>query len=185
MRVMPNMTVLCPADAVETEKMIDAALAIDGPVYIRLGRSDVPILFDENYNFEVGKATPLKEGQDVTIIATGLMVGPALEAVELLAAEGISAALLNMGSIKPLDVAAVEAAAKATGAIVTAEEHSVIGGLGSAVAEVLAETCPVAMERIGVKDRFGQSGKVPPLMAEYGLTANDILAAAKKVIGRK
>ncbi|WKY47465.1 transketolase family protein [Eubacteriaceae bacterium ES3] len=185
MRVMPNMTVLCPADAVETEKMIDAALEIDGPVYIRLGRSDVPVLFDENYSFKVGKATPLKDGNDVSIIATGLMVGPALEAVEALAAEGISAELLNMGSIKPIDTAAIEAAAKKTGAIVTAEEHSVIGGLGAAVAEVLAETYPVPMERIGVKDRFGQSGKVPPLMEEYGLTAKDIVAAAKKVIGRK
>ncbi|AFA47173.1 transketolase family protein [Acetobacterium woodii] len=185
MRVLPNMTVLSPADAVETEKMMDAAMAIDGPVYIRLGRSDVPVLFDADYQFEVGKAGLLKDGQDVTIIATGLMVGAALEAAELLETEGISARVLNMGSIKPIDVAAIEAAAIKTGAIVTAEEHSIIGGLGGAVAEVLGEVAPVPLERVGVKDLFGQSGKVAPLMEKYGLTANDIVAAAKKVIKRK
>ena len=164
MRVIPNMTVLSPADAVETEKMMDAALAIDGPVYIRLGRSDVPVLFDENYEFEVGKAGLLKSGEDVTIIATGLMVGPALEAAESLKDDGISAQVLNMGSIKPIDVNAISDAAIKTGAIVTAEEHSIIGGLGSAVAEVLCDVAPVPLERVGVKDLFGQSGKVAPLM---------------------
>ncbi len=185
MRVLPNMTVLSPADAVETEKMMDAAMAIDGPVYIRLGRSDVPVLFDDDYQFEVGKAGLLKDGQDVTVIATGLMVASALEAAKLLETEGISTRVLNMGSIKPIDVAAIEAAANKTGAIVTAEEHSIIGGLGGAVAEVLGEVAPVPLERVGVKDLFGQSGKVPPLMEKYGLTANDIVAAAKKVIKRK
>jgi len=185
MRVIPNMTVLCPADAIETRKMMDAAIAIDGPVYIRLGRSDVPVIFDEDYEFEVGKAGLLKTGRDVTIIAVGLMVGPALEAAELLKAEGISAQVINMGSIKPIDVDAIEEAAIKTGAIVTAEEHSIIGGLGGAVAEVLCEVAPVPMERVGIKDVFGQSGKVAPLMEKYGLTAKDIVAAAKKVIERK
>lgn len=185
MRVIPNMTVLSPADAIETEKMMDAAMEIDGPVYIRLGRSDVPILFDEDYVFEVGKAGLLKIGRDVTIIATGFMVGAALEAAELLKAEGISAQVLNMGSIKPIDVASIEDAAIKTGAIVTAEEHSIIGGLGGAVAEVLCDVAPVPLERIGVKDIFGQSGKVGPLMERYGLTAKDIVVAAKKAIERK
>ncbi|KNZ40692.1 transketolase family protein [Acetobacterium bakii] len=185
MRVIPNMTILCPADAIETEKMMDAAMEIDGPVYIRLGRSDVPIIFDKDYQFEVGKAGLLKTGSDVTIIATGLMVGAALEAADLLKDEGISARVLNMGSIKPIDVNAIEDAAINTGAIVTAEEHSIIGGLGGAVAEVLCDGTPVPLERVGVKDLFGQSGKVAPLMEKYGLTAKDIVIAAKKAIGRK
>lgn len=185
MRVIPNITVLSPADAIETEKMMDVAMAIDGPVYIRLGRSDVPVLFDESYQFELGKAGLIKDGEDVTVIATGLMVGAAMEAAELLKEEGISARVLNMGSIKPIDVKAIEAAAVNTGAIVTAEEHSIIGGLGSAVAEVLGEVAPVPQERVGVKDLFGQSGKVVPLMEKYGLTAKDIVVAAKKAIARK
>lgn len=185
MRVIPNMTVLCPADAIETEKMMDAAMEINGPVYIRLGRSDVPFLFDEDYEFEVGKASFLKMGRDVTIIATGLMVGAALEAAELLKDDGISARVLNMGSIKPIDIDAIEDAAIKTGAIVTAEEHSIIGGLGGAVAEVLCEVAPVPMERVGVKDIFGQSGKVGALMEKYELTPKDIVIAAKKAIERK
>lgn len=185
MRVLPNMTVLCPADAVETARMMDAAMEIDGPVYIRLGRSDVPVLFDEDYKFEVGKAGLLESGKDVTIIATGLMVGPALEAAKLLKAEGISPRVLNMGSIKPIDTKAIKDAATETGAIVTAEEHSILGGLGGAVAEVLGELAPVPLERVGVKDVFGQSGKVPALMEKYGLTAKDIVEAAKKAIKRK
>lgn len=185
MRVIPNMTVLCPADAIETEKMMDAAMEINGPVYIRLGRSDVPFLFDEDYKFEVGKASLLKMGRDVTIIATGLMVGVALEAAELLKDDGISARVLNMGSIKPIDIDAIEDAAIKTGAIVTAEEHSIIGGLGGAVAEVLCEVAPVPMERVGVKDIFGQSGKVDALMEKYELTPKDIVIAAKKAIERK
>lgn len=185
MRVLPNMTVLCPADAVETARMMDAAMEIDGPVYIRLGRSDVPIIFDEDYKFEVGKAGLLESGKDVTIIAAGLMVGPALEAAKLLKAEGISPRVLNIGSIKPIDTKAIKDAATETGAIVTAEEHSIIGGLGGAVAEVLGELAPVPLERVGVKDVFGQSGKVPALMEKYGLTAKDIVEAAKKAIKRK
>ncbi|WP_303870725.1 transketolase family protein [Acetobacterium wieringae] len=185
MRVLPNMTVLSPADAIETEKMLDAAITIDGPVYIRLGRSDVPVLFDESYHFELGKASMMKSGSDVTIIATGLMVALALEAADQLKEEGVSAQVINMGSIKPIDVDAIKQAALTTGAIVTAEEHSIIGGLGGAVAEVLCDEAPVPMERVGVKDLFGQSGKVAPLMEKYGLTAGDIVAAAKKAINRK
>ena len=185
MRVIPNMTVLCPADAVETEKMIDAALEIDGPVFIRLGRSDVPILFDQDYDFKVGKAMVLESGTEASIIAAGLMVEAALEAAKILKGEGVSVSVINMGSIKPIDVAAIKEAALKTGAIVTAEEHSVIGGLGGAVAEVLGEVAPVPLERVGVKDRFGQSGKVGPLLEEYGLTAQDIVKAVKKVMKRK
>ncbi len=185
MRVLPNMTIFSPADAIETEKMLDAAMAIDGPVFIRLGRSDVPVLFDEDYKFELGKANVLKSGSDATIIATGYMVALALEAAELLKEEGISAQVINMGSIKPIDVEAIKQAALETGAIVTAEEHSIIGGLGGAVAEVLCDVAPVPMERVGVKDLFGQSGKVAPLMEKYGLTTKDIVAAVKKVITRK
>jgi len=185
MRVIPNMTVLCPADAIETEKMMDAAMEINGPVYIRLGRSDVPFIFDQDYKFEVGKATLLKSGQDVTIIATGLMVGVALEAANLLKADGVSAQVLNMGTIKPIDIEAIADAAIKTGAIVTAEEHSIIGGLGGAVAEVLCDVAPVPLERVGVKDIFGQSGKVGALMEKYELTAKDIVIAAKKAIKRK
>lgn len=185
MRVIPNMTVLCPADATETEKMIDAALEIDGPVFIRLGRSDVPILFGKDYEFKIGQATILKTGKEATIIAAGLMVEAALEAAESLQAEDISVSVINMGSIKPIDIEAIKEAALKTGAIVTAEEHSVIGGLGGAVAEVLGQVAPVALECVGVKDRFGQSGKVQPLLEEYGLTAKDIVKAIKKVIKRK
>ncbi len=185
MRVLPNMTVLSPADAIETEKMLDAAMAIEGPVYIRLGRSDVPVLFDESYHFELGKASMMKSGSDVTIIATGLMVALAMEAADQLKEEGISAQVINMGSIKPIDVDAIKQAALTTGAIVTAEEHSIIGGLGGAVAEVLGDEAPVPLERVGVKDLFGQSGKVAPLMEKYGLTANAIVAAAKKAVSRK
>ncbi|MEF9918803.1 MAG: transketolase C-terminal domain-containing protein [Eubacterium sp.] len=154
MRTIPNMTVLVPADAVETERMMDAAVAIDGPVYIRLGRLDTTVLFDEDYEFEVGKATLLKEGHDVTIIAMGLMVEKALEAAEQLKTEGFSARVLNMGSVKPIDEAAIEAAAKETGAIVTAEEHSVIGGLGGAVSEVVVATTPVPLEKAAKKAIF-------------------------------
>lgn len=185
MRVLPNMTVLSPADAIETEKMLDAAMTIEGPVYIRLGRSDVPVLFDESYHFELGKASMMKSGSDVTIIATGLMVALAMEAADQLKEEGISAQVINMGSIKPIDVDAIKQAALTTGAIVTAEEHSIIGGLGGAVAEVLGDEAPVPLERVGVKDLFGQSGKVTPLMEKYGLTANAIVAAAKKAVSRK
>ncbi|MDD2414732.1 MAG: transketolase family protein [Eubacteriaceae bacterium] len=185
MRVLPNMTVLVPADANETKRMMDAALEIDGPVYLRLGRLATDIILPEDYQFEVGKAATLKDGKDVTIIAIGLMVERALAAADDLAKEGISARVLNMGSVKPIDRAAIEAAAKETGAIVTAEEHSIIGGLSGAVCEVLAETTPAPVEKVGVMDTFGESGKALEVLEHYNLTSDAIVKAARKVMARK
>ncbi|MBP3400691.1 MAG: transketolase family protein, partial [Selenomonadales bacterium] len=161
------------------------AAEYNGPVYIRLGRSGVPDVFDETYEFKFGKAVTLKEGTDVTLIGMGIMTSAALEAAEMLAEEGISATVLNMPTIKPIDEEAIAAAAKATGAIVTCEEHNIIGGLGSAVAEVLAEKAPARLVRVGVKDTFGESGKPADLLKKYGLTASDIAAAAKQAIANK
>lgn len=185
MRTIPGMTIINPADCVEAKKAVFAALEMDGPVYLRFGRLAVANVFDDDYQFEIGKANTLKEGSDVTIIATGLMVGEALEAAEQLAAEGVSAKVINMATIKPLDTAAVLAAAKETGAIVTAEEHSVIGGLGSAVAEAVAEGCPVPVLRVGVQDAFGKSGPAKEVLALYGLTAETIAARAKEAVALK
>lgn len=185
MRVIPNMTVIVPADAEETRQAVAVAAELNGPVYIRLGRSGVPVLFDEKYKFTIGKAATLAEGTAATIIATGIMTGIALEAAELLRSEGIVVRVLNMGTIKPIDREAIIAAAKDTGAIVTAEEHNVIGGLGSAVAEVIGECCPVPMLRVGVQDTFGESGKPNALLEKYGLTAANIAAAVKTVVARK
>jgi transketolase len=185
MRSVPNMTVIVPADAEETRKAVTFAAEYDGPVYIRLGRMSVPDLFTSDYQFEHGKAVQIVNGSDVTIIATGIMVGSAKQAAEQLKEAGISARVLNIHTIKPIDQAAIMKAAADTGAIVTCEEHSIIGGLGSAVAEVLVENAPVPMERIGVKDTFGESGTPSTLLVKYQLTADDIVAAAKKVISRK
>ena len=186
MRVIPNMKVIVPADGVETEKAVAALIDTPGPAYLRLGRSGVPVIFDEkSYNFELGKASTLREGTDVTIIAVGTMVQLALEAAETLARDGVNARVLNMCSIKPIDADAIAAAARETGAIVTAEEHSVIGGLGSAVAEVVCETTPVPVLRIGVNDTFGRSGEAGELMEKYGLTAAGIVEAARKAMAGK
>lgn len=185
MRALPNMTVIVPADGIEAEKAVLAAAEMDGPVYIRLGRSAVPVLYDEGYVFQVGQASLLRKGNDVTIMACGIMTAEALKAAEELAKEGISARVLNVSSIKPLDTAAITAAAKETGAIVTAEEHSIIGGLGSAVAEALVENTPVPMVRVGVQDTFGESGKPQELLEKYGLTARNIKEAVHKVMTRK
>lgn len=185
MRALPNMTVLVPADAAEAKAVVRWAAEYNGPVYIRLGRSGVPDVFDESYEFKFGKAVTLKEGTDVTLIGMGIMTSAALEAAEMLAEEGISATVLNMPTIKPIDEEAIAAAAKATGAIVTCEEHNIIGGLGSAVAEVLAEKAPARLVRVGVKDTFGESGKPADLLKKYGLTASDIAAAAKQAIANK
>lgn len=185
MRVLPNMTVIVPADAADTDGAIRAAVDINGPVYIRLGRLGVPAVNDENYRFELGKAVQLRDGQDATIVATGLMVSIALEAAEALKENNINVRVLNMHTIKPLDAAALTKAAQETGAIVTAEEHSVIGGLGSAVAEALSETTPVPIERVGLKDTFGESGVPAALLDKYGLTSGDIVAAVEKVMARK
>lgn len=185
MRALPNMTVIVPADGVETKQVIMAAAEYDGPVYIRLGRPKVPVLFDETYKFEIGKGVVLKEGTDVTLVATGIMVSKAVEAAEALAAEGISAAVVNISTIKPLDSALITEMAQKTGAVVTCEEHNIYGGLGSAVAEVLVENCPVPMARVGVEDSFGESGLPDQLLEKYGLTAANIADKAKAVIARK
>lgn len=185
MRSLPNMTVLVPADEEETRQAIAWAAEYQGPVYIRLGRMSVDAVSPEGYVFAPAKAAVLTEGNDVTLVANGVMVTAALEAAKTLATEGIQARVINMASVKPLDAAAVVSAAKETGAIVTCEEHSIIGGLGSAVAEVLAEQAPAPLERVGVKDTFGESGKPKELLAKYGLTADDVAAAARRVVARK
>jgi transketolase len=186
MRTIPGMTVICPADEKEVYAAVEAALTTEGPMYLRFGRYAVPeVNTSEDYRFEIGKANCLREGSDVTLAATGYMVHLALEAAELLEADGISAEVLNFHTLKPLDRDALSMSVSKTGAIVTAEEHSVIGGLGGAVAEALAETCPVPMERVGVNDTFGRSGKVPELLEHFGLTAANIAAKARAAIARK
>lgn len=185
MRGLPNMTVLVPADGPETTKAIRAAAEMDGPVYIRLGRSGVPVITTDDTPFEIGKGLVLKEGSDVTLIACGMMVSVALDAAELLAADGVSAAVIDMSSIKPIDRALISEWAKKTCAVVTAEEHNIIGGLGSAVAEVLVEEALVPMERVGVEDVFGESGTGAALVEKYALTKEHIAEKAKKAIARK
>jgi len=184
MRSLPNMVVLCPADAVETKKCIFKAVEYKGPVYIRLGRSKVPVIFDEGYEFEIGKGVQLKEGKDVTIIATGVMVSKALEASDELAKENISARVINMSTIKPIDKDIIIKAAKETKGIITVEEHNIIGGLGSAVAEVLAENYPAPMIRIGTMDTFGESGDANQLLDKYGLNVANIVSKVKEILNR-
>lgn len=185
MRSIPGMTIINPADATEAKKAIFAAMEIDGPVYMRFGRLAVPVIFDEDYNFEIGKGVELCKGNDATIIATGLMVNEALIAHELLKEEGINARVINIATIKPLDTDIIIKAAKETGAIVTAEEHSVIGGLGSAVAETVCESCPVPVVKLGVYDTFGHSGPAAKLLDEFGLRAKDIALKVKQAISLK
>ena len=185
MRTIPGMTIINPADATEARLAVEAALNFDGPVYLRFGRLAVPVMFDGDYKFEIGKGVQLADGNDVTIIATGIMVDMALKAKDMLAAEGISARVINIHTIKPLDEEIVVKAAMETGAIVTAEEHNIIGGLGGAVAETVCEKCPVPVVRVGVEDKFGHSGKVPALLEMYGLTPENIVEKAKKAISLK
>jgi transketolase len=185
MRAIPNMTVIVPADGVETEQAVFAAAKHQGPVYLRLGRPGVPVIYGEDYRFEIGKANLLRTGTQVGFVATGIMVSIALEAAEALKAEGIDAAVLNMSTIKPLDQEAIIQLAKTTGALVTAEEHNILGGLGSAVAEVVGEHCPVPVLRVGVKDVFGQSGTPAELLAEYGLTKENLMEKARQAIAKK
>ncbi len=185
MRTIPGMTIINPADTVEAKKAVIAAFECDGPVYMRFGRLAVPVVFDDDYTFEIGKGVELREGNDVTIIATGLMVKEALEAYDMLKAEGINARIINMATIKPLDNEIVLKAARETGAIVTAEEHSVIGGLGSAVSEVVCETNPVPVVKLGVYDEFGHSGPAAKLLDEFGLRAANIVEKAKQAIALK
>lgn len=185
MRTIPGMTIINPADDVETRLAVLAAAKTDGPVYMRFGRLAVPRVFDDSYQFEIGKGTYLAKGTDVTIVATGLLVERAIAAVELLKAEGISASLINMATIKPIDKDIIIDAAKTTGCLVTAEEHNIIGGLGSAVAEVVAENCPVPVMRVGVEDTFGKSGPALELLDIFGLNAQNIVEKAKKAIALK
>ncbi len=185
MRTIPGMVILNPADAVESRLAVKAAIDYDGPVYLRFGRLAVPTIFDENYTFEIGKGVQLADGSDVTIIATGLLVPNALEAAQVLSEQGISARVINMATIKPIDRDIIVKAAKETGAVVTAEEHNVIGGLGSAVAEVLVEECPVPMLRVGTQDVFGRSGKPYELLELYGLDTKTIVEKAKAAIAKK
>lgn len=186
MRTIPGMVIINPADHVEAMAAVEAAVKYEGPVYLRFGRLPVPQIYDENtYKFEIGKGVQLEEGTDATIVATGLMVPYALRARELLKADGIDAAVVNIHTIKPIDRELIKKAAEKTGAIVTAEEHNVNGGLGSAVAEVLCEECPVPMLRVGTQDVFGKSGKPYELLEEYGLSAENIANQVKKVISMK
>lgn len=184
MRSLPNMVVLCPADAIEAKKCIYKAVEYKGPVYIRLGRSKVPVIFDDNYEFEIGKGVQIKEGNDITIIATGVMVAKALEAAEQLEKEGIYPRVINISTIKPIDKDIIIKAAKETKGIVTVEEHSIIGGLGSAVAEVLVENHPAHMDRIGTMDTFGESGDGEELLQKYGLNVENIVNKAKKLLSK-
>jgi transketolase len=186
MRVLPNMDVVVPADAVETKQAIHALKDHDSnPVYVRLARAPFPVVFDDNYKFEFGRAKVLRRGDDISIFACGLMVYQSLGAAEVLAEKGISAEVVNVSTIKPLDVETIVASVSKTGAAVTAEEHQVIGGLGSAVAEALAEHCPVPLVRVGVQDRFGQSGSAEALIEYYGLTPEGIAQAALRALERE
>ncbi|HAQ42173.1 MAG TPA: transketolase [Clostridiales bacterium] len=185
MRSIPNMTVINPADSIEAEQAVLKAAEYVGPVYIRLGRMAVENVYDESYEFQLGKGVEIKKGKDVTIIATGLMVQESLKAAKKLSEEGIDAGVINIHTIKPIDKDIIIKAAKETKAIVTAEEHSVIGGLGSAVLEVLSDAYPVPVKRIGVQDTFGESGKPAELLEKYHLTEKDIADACKEAIELK
>lgn len=178
MRTLPNMTVINPADAKEAEAAVLAAIDYQGPVYIRLGRAETKDIHDDSYHFEWGKAEVLRQGSDVSIFATGIMTAKALDAAETLAKQGVQAEVINVHTIKPLDEETVIASAKKTGKVVTAEEHSIIGGLGSAVAEVLARQCPTKQAFVGVQDSFGESGSPNDLLEKYGLTTEAIVKAA-------
>lgn len=185
MRAIPNMTVIIPADSADTKGAIRAACQHKGPVYIRLGRNKVPSIFPENYKFEIGRGFEVVPGNDITFITTGLMSAQAVAAAHALAEEGISARVVHIGTIKPLDREIVLKAARETGAIVTAEEHSIIGGLGGAVAELLAEEHPTIMKRVGINDRFGTSGKAEELLKYFNLTPDYLKDVARELLQRK
>ena len=185
MRTIPGMTILNPADAVEARLAVEAAIKMQGPCYLRFGRMAVPTLFGDDYKFEIGKGVKLAEGKDVALIATGIEVEQALAARELLAADGISASVVNIHTIKPLDEDLIVAEAQTCGAIVTCEEHSIIGGLGGAVAECLMQKCPTPVLRVGVEDVFGRSGPAKELVSYFGLDAASIAAKAKAAVALK
>ena len=184
MRTIPGMTVLSPSDDTEAKLAVKAAYNHDGPVYIRFGRLAVPVIFDENYKFEIGKGVTLKDGDDITVIATGIMVPTALEAYETLKEKGINARIINMPTIKPIDRDIIVKAAKETGKILTVEEHSVIGGLGSAVCDVVCEESPVPVVKIGVNDEFGCSGPAVDLLKQFGLSAENIVDTVLKMLNK-
>ena len=184
MRTIPGMTVLSPSDDTEAKLAVKAAYNHDGPVYIRFGRLAVPVIFDENYKFEIGKGVTLKDGDDITVIATGIMVPTALEAYETLKEKGINARIINMPTIKPIDRDIIVKAAKETGKILTVEEHSVIGGLGSAVSDVVCEESPVPVVKIGVNDEFGCSGPAVDLLKQFGLSAENIVDTVLKMLNK-
>ena len=184
-RVIPNLRVIVPADPMETEQVIETVARLEGPFYVRLPRGKSADVHPSGWRFELGKATVLRPGQDVTLAACGLMVGLALEAAEALAADGIDARVINVSTLKPLDTSTLEQAARETGAVVTMEEHSVIGGLGSAVCEALSGCCPVPVLRLGIQDLFGQSGTAAELLEHYGLTVKDTVVMAREVMAMK
>ena len=184
MRTIPGMTVMCPSDDVEACKMVHAAYEMEGPVYIRFSRAATPVYHDESFTFKVGKGEVLQEGKDVAIIATGILVPEAIEAGKRLVAEGIHARVINMATIKPLDEELIIQAAQDCGRVVTVEEHNILGGLGEAVAAVLAEKCPTLVHRIGVRDEFGHSGPAAELLKQFGLTAEHIVAQTKTLVGK-
>lgn len=183
MRTIPGMTVINPSDGVSAAKLLEQAVDMQGPCYVRLGRAAVPVFYDESDEIRLGRANTVRDGKDATVIATGIMVAAAAEAAEALAAEGIDIRVIDIHTIKPIDEEAVIRAAEETGAIVTAEEHSVIGGLGSAVAEVIVKNTPVKMAMVGQQDTFGESGKPDELRKKYGMTADDITAAVRSILG--
>ena len=188
MRALPNMRVVQPCDAASTRALIRAVMNTDGPFYVRLGRLAVEGVYGEyedDIKFEIGKANTIREGSDITIIASGLMVQQSIAAVDMLKEKGINARLLDMHTIKPIDVAAIEKASTDTGAIVTVEEHNILGGLGGAVAEVLSETRPCILKRIGMKDEFGKSGKPEALLKQFNLTPENIVAAVEETLAKK
>jgi len=182
MRSIPGMTVICPADDVEARQAVKAAYALDGPVYLRFGRLAVPVFHSEDYKFEIGKGEVITQGTDVTIIANGLMVAEAIEAEKMLAADGVSAEVINIATIKPLDKALVVESARKTGRVITVEEHNIVGGLGEAVCAALSEACPTPVKRIGVNDEFGHSGPAKDLLKQFGLSAENIYKTAKEFV---
>lgn len=184
MRTIPGMTVMCPADDVEARQMVKAAYEMEGPVYMRFGRAATPVFHGEDFRFEIGRGEVLREGADVAVIATGIMVPEAIEAGKRLAEAGIDARIINMATIKPLDEELVLKAARECGKIVTVEEHSVIGGLGEAVCSLVSERCPVPVKRIGVNDEFGHSGPAAALLEQFGLCADNIVKQTKALLGK-
>lgn len=185
MRTIPGMTVICPSDHYSAKAAVHAAADFNGPVYMRFSRLAVPFIYDESFKFEIGKGYEIKKGNDVTIIATGIMTSEALKAADMLKEEGIDARVIDMPTVKPIDAEIVAKAAKETGAIVTAEEHNIIGGLGSAVTEVVCDTCPVPVVRVGVMDKFGKSGDAKVVLKLFGLSAENIAQKAKEAIAKK